>query len=152
MLRKNSKILFTIILAVFCTIFLSHSAIAGTIPDNNAPEPYEAAQGTFALQGTTPLDQIQATIELFDVGIASGALSGTGPANSATGRATAFGNMLDQAEYLIENGYTDAACNQLLAAYRKVDGKLIPPDFIKGSEAAELASQIWALIEDLNCM
>jgi hypothetical protein len=239
MLRKNSKFNFTIILAVFCTIFLSHLAIAAdnTPPDVTviAPQPNQAVQGDFVLQGTasdfsgiytvsfsvrepdgpegipigyddleatynstsasweyvldttalqngnyvvfamatdnvgnegmspvvpfsinnggdTPVEQIEDIIESFDDGIESGDLSGTGLGKSAAGRVTAFGNMLQQAEYLIENGFVAEACKQLQAAYNKVDGQPNPSDFIKGSEAAALASQIMALIDDLNCM
>jgi hypothetical protein len=240
MLRKNNKFNFIIILAVFCTIFLSHSAIRAEItpPDVTviAPQPNQAVQGDFVLQGTasdfsgiytvsfsvrepdgpegipigyddleatynstsasweyvldttalqdgnyvvfamatdnagnegmsdvvpfiinngtnTPLEQIEDIIDFFDDGIASGSLSGIGIIRKvAANREKAFSNMLLQVEYLIENGYTEEACDQLNAVYNKVDGKLLPLDFIGGSAAPELASEINALIQDLNCM
>jgi hypothetical protein len=60
--------------------------------------------------------------------------------------------MLVQAQYLIESGHTEEACEQLMDAYKKVDGTLRPPDLIGGSAAPELAAKIDALIEDLNCL
>jgi uncharacterized membrane protein len=100
----------------------------------------------------TPLEQIQSIIAFFDSNVESGYLSGIGKTEQdAAGKLKAFGNMLLQAQYLIENEYIEA-CEQLMSAYKKIDGQPQPPDFIEGNAAEELTSKINALIQDLNCM
>jgi hypothetical protein len=101
----------------------------------------------------TPLEQIQAIIDFFDNGVASGNLSGIGKTEqAAAGKLKAFRNMLLQAQYLIENENAAGACGLLMEAYKKADGTSRPPDFIGGSAAPELAAKIAAIIEDLNCL
>ena len=101
----------------------------------------------------TPEEQIQSIIEFYTSNVASGNLIGVGKTSTAKqGKLTAFNNMLMEAQYLIENGYTGKACNLLMAVSAKVDGKPLPPDFVAGSAALELANKINSLIESLNCM
>lgn len=110
-------------------------------------------KGFIATPITTPIEPIQVIIEFFDNGTTSGNLSGIAKTEqAAAGKLKAFRNMLLQAQHLIENGDTEEACEQLMAAHKKVDGKPLPPDFIGGSAASELAAKIAALIEDLNCL
>jgi hypothetical protein len=181
MLKKNIKITFTIILGVFCIMFLSNSAIAA---DNEVVQDELVLQGTAsdfsAIYTVSPSEQIQEIIDFYDDGITSGNLSGTGLTEKVKqNREKAFGNMLANAQYLIDNEYTEEACTQLMSAYKKVDNTillppdfiegsaapklagrikvlianyLLPPDFIEGSAAPELASKINVLIQNLNCM
>jgi len=156
MLKKNNKITFTIsMLSVFCIMLLSNSAIAA---DNEVVQDELVLQGAASdfsgIYTVSPSEQIQNIIDFYDDGIASDDLSGTGLTEKVKqNREKAFGNMLANAQYLIDNEYIEEACTQLMSAYKKVDGFLLPFDFIENSAAkTELASKIHVLIQDLNCM
>jgi len=95
------------------------------------------------------IDNIQ---DVFDSAVTSGTLTGNGPtATSSNGKLKALRNMLEPAEYLIDNGLIAEACQQLRDAYKKTDGNPKPPDFVTGDAAATLAAQIQNLINSLGC-
>jgi len=97
-------------------------------------------------------EQIEDTQEFFDDAVSSGELTGTGPTSTAAaGKLNAIENMLEQAEYLIDNGFIEEACNQLNAIYKKTDGKAKPKDFVTGAAAEDLAEKILALMDSLGC-
>lgn len=95
---------------------------------------------------------IEEILEFFDTAVESGGLFGIGPTvTSAEGKLNAFRNMLEEAAYLIANGYIAEACQQLSAIYRKTDGMTPPPDFVAGEGSEHLAEMILALMNDLGC-
>ena len=95
------------------------------------------------------IDNIQ---DVFDSAVTSGTLTGNGPtATSSDGKLKALRNMLERAEYLIDNGFFAQACQQLQDAYKKTDGNLKPPDLVTGTAVATLAAQIQNLINSLGC-
>jgi hypothetical protein len=90
-------------------------------------------------------------LAFFDASVADGSLWGDGPGRSGEGRKKALRNMIEAAGDLIEDGYIETACEQLLDAYDRCDGLFPPPDFVNGSAAAALAQMILDLIEELGC-
>jgi hypothetical protein len=98
----------------------------------------------------SPKLQIDNIHKLFDTSVLSGNLAGDGPGSSANGRLKALRNMLERAEELIDNGYIAEARQQLEDAYKKTDGDLKPPDFVKGSATKTLAAAIQNLIYSLG--
>jgi hypothetical protein len=58
--------------------------------------------------------------------------------------------MLDEAQKLMLAGRHSEAREQLLEAYRRVDGRVRPPDFVSGEAADELANMILDLIDALT--
>jgi Tol biopolymer transport system component len=99
----------------------------------------------------SPEEQIDEVIESFDEWVEDGSVEGSGQGNSAAGRLNAFGNMLDEAEALIDAGLYEEACEQLMAAYMKTDGLTPPPDFVTGEQADDLAAMIQDLMDNLGC-
>ena len=96
-------------------------------------------------------DQAGALVKGFDEGVAAGDLSGSGPGGSAPGRLDAMRNMLVRAEELIAAGLLGDACRQLLDAFKRTDGASPPTDFVVGSAAGSLASEIATLRQNLGC-
>ena len=106
------------------------------------------------LLNTTPISpeqKITATLEYFDTAVTSGELRGTGPGNSASGKLGALRNMIEQAGFLIRADNVAGACQQLLDAYNRTDGRPKPSDFVQGSAAGKLAEKILELRSSLNC-
>ena len=120
---------------------------------NNSGMVVGTAEGSFiAFPNTTPSEKIQTIMGFFNFGVANGNLKGIGIIKLfAAYKLKAFRNMLVQAQDLIENRDTEAACNKLKNLYKKIDGKPWPPDFIGGSAASDLAAKIDALIKSMNC-
>jgi hypothetical protein len=87
----------------------------------------------------------------FDASVADGSLVGNGPGKSADGRRKALRNMLVASGKLIEKGYIDEACNQLLDAYKRCDGVPRPPEFVGGPAALNLATMILDRMASLGC-
>jgi len=100
---------------------------------------------------SSPEQQISATLEFFDDSVDEGTLTGNGSGNSANNKLNALRNMIEQAGEFIESGDVAGACQQLVDAYKKTDGKPKPPDFVQGSAAAELADKIMEVIDSLHC-
>jgi hypothetical protein len=106
------------------------------------------------LLNTTPISleqKITATLEYFDAAVTSGELGGTGSGNSASGKLGALRNMIEQAGVLIRADNIAGACQQLLDAYNRTDGRPKPSDFVQGSAAGKLAEKILELRSSLNC-
>ena len=101
--------------------------------------------------GLPPEEQIANILEFFDDSVESGTLVGAGSGASADHRLDAVMHMIETAGALIEEGDIDGACNQLMAAYGKTDGDPIPPDFVTGSAASDLAFMIDELRQSLGC-
>jgi beta propeller repeat protein len=110
-----------------------------------------ALSGAGVQAPTPPQQQIAEILVFFDESVANGTLLGNGPGNSAQGRRNALRNMLRATSDLIENGSVNAACQQLLDAYRRTDGLPQPPDFVGGTAATELARRIRELRQSLGC-
>jgi hypothetical protein len=95
-------------------------------------------------------------LQFFDSSVSSGALQGKGPGRSASHRLNAFRNMLMEAGSLLDQGMTEEACGQLMAAKKKVGV------FVTGSEGgpnkgassggalAELDTMIDQVLESLK--
>ncbi len=98
-----------------------------------------------------PSEQIAEMIGFIDSSVDEGRLAGDGPGSSAGKRLNALQNMIEAAGDLIEDGWFEEACQQLMAAYKKTDGQPRPPDFVAGDAAAELASKIQDLMTNLGC-
>lgn len=114
--------------------------------DGNDYEIFMAVPGSL-----TPSEQIDGILDFFDDSVEDGSLVGDGPGNSAQHRLLALRNMIEAAGYLIEQGYIEAACQQLMDVYKHVDGLPRPPDFAVGEAAAQLAEIILDLMADLGC-
>jgi hypothetical protein len=106
-------------------------------------------------------DQAIAVIdEVFDPAVVAGTLEGDGPGGSAggcdpeghcTGRIGALRGMIEAAGDLIDAGFIDEACNQLLDAQNRTDGLFPPPDFVTGPSAPVLYHEIGQLRSNLGC-
>jgi hypothetical protein len=89
----------------------------------------------------------------FDDAVSMGTIVGNGPtATSSAGMLTAFGNILEQVDALLNMGDLQGACTQLLTVYKKADGLSTPPDFIAGPSTEDLAEMIQDLIDSLGCV
>jgi hypothetical protein len=99
-----------------------------------------------------PEERIAEIREFFDASIGTGDLVGDGPGGSGQGRVNVLRNMIEAADDLIEVGDTAGACQQLSDAYRRSDGKFLPPDFVTGDDASELAIMIQNLMTYLGCI
>jgi hypothetical protein len=100
--------------------------------------------------GQTPVT-ITDILAFFDQSVADGTLYGNGPGKSDNGRKKAMRNKLKAAGDLIDGGYIDQACEQLLDAYQRCDGLPRPPEFVAGPARSTLAQMILNLMGDLGC-
>ena len=123
--------------------------IKSSDPDEPVVEVTLTGRGASAV--VTPLEQIEAIVDFVDSSIKEGTLSGKGKGKSAKNRLNALSKMLERAKTLIVEESYEEACEQLNSAYKHVDGKNRPPDFVTGPAAPELASKILELIETLEC-
>lgn len=98
-----------------------------------------------------PEEEIAEILDFIDMSVDAGTLEGTGNGNSPEHRLNALINMIEAAGDLIEAGEIDAACGQLMAAYKKCDGQPRPPDFVAGEALEELAQMILDLMASLGC-
>lgn len=98
-----------------------------------------------------PSDALGTILVFFDQSVTDGTLVGSGPGGSGAMRLTALRNMLEAAGDLIDVGQAEKACNQLLDAYLRTDGVFPPPDFVAGTAAPELATQIQDLRTSMGC-
>jgi beta propeller repeat protein len=98
-----------------------------------------------------PQQQIADILAFFDSSVQAGTLTGNGSGNSGAGRRNALRNMLTAAGNLIQQGRISDACQQLLDALNRTDGNSLPPDFVAGSAAADLAQRIRTLRATLGC-
>lgn len=90
-------------------------------------------------------------LESFDDWTEGGDLIGSGSGMSSVNRLNAFENMLETAQTLIEEGDIEKACRQLLAIYRKCDGKPSPNDFVSGDAAFDMSKLILHLMANIEC-
>lgn len=79
----------------------------------------------------------------------NGDLVSTGKGKSAANRAWVFLKWIVKAETLILAGEFDEAHDLLSAVLRKVDGASSPPDFVDGTAAEPIASQILQILTAL---
>jgi len=84
----------------------------------------------------------------FDAAVADGTLVGDGRGKSAKGRLKALRNKIEAAVALIEAGFVEEGCDQLLDAYNRCDGES-PPGFVSGESADDLADMIKEVLLDL---
>jgi hypothetical protein len=89
--------------------------------------------------------------EVFDPAVDDGTLVGDGPGSSGPGRLRALRNMIEAAGDLIDTGFIDEACDQLLNAQKRADGLFPPPDFVTGPSGPVLYDEIGLLRSDLGC-
>jgi len=59
--------------------------------------------------------------------------------------------MIEAAGDLIDDGYIEEACQQLLDAYHRTDGVRRPPEFVAGEAAPTLAGMTLELMDSLGC-
>ena len=97
------------------------------------------------------LPQLKKILNFFDASEQKGTLVGSGPGKSADGRLKALRNMIVSAGSLIEKGDYPNACEQLMDAYNRTDGKPKPPEFADGTAARQLAIKIMDLMNDMEC-
>jgi len=90
-------------------------------------------------------------LAFFDASVADETLAGSGPGNSANGRRNALRNMIEAAGDLIDDGYIEEACQQLMVAYERCDSLPRPPEFVAGPATSALATMILDLIAGLGC-
>jgi len=107
--------------------------------------------GTGLRAPVPPEQQVSDILSFMDAAILGGTLTGSGPGNSASGRLGALHNMIEAAGSMIKNGQYAEACDQLRDALNRTDGAPKPPDFVTGTDAANLAAAIQALRADLGC-
>ncbi|MGA1840761.1 MAG: hypothetical protein ACMUIU_09070 [bacterium] len=86
----------------------------------------------------------------FDSYVDEGILAGSGPGNSAPMRLKAFRNMIESSINLLCEGHLDEGIEQLMDAYKHIDGLPNPPDFVTGFGSEEMAFEFQMMIENLN--
>jgi len=134
------------------TVLGYNSAVLKIASDDPDEPVVEVALGAVGIEiPLPPSEQIANILAFFDTSVEEGTLAGDGPSKSAEKRLNALRNMLNAAGDLIEHELFQEACQQLLDAYKKTDGQLRPPDFVKGEAAPELANMIQALRTSLGC-
>jgi hypothetical protein len=101
--------------------------------------------------GVTPPTSVADILAFFDASVADGTLVGNGPGSSADNRRNALRNMIEAAGDLIDNGYVNDACEQVLDALNRTDGVDRPPEFVAGPAAPVLADMIIDLMGALGC-
>jgi hypothetical protein len=99
----------------------------------------------------TPAEQIDALLDFIDESVAAGSLVGSGLGRSGEHRLGALLNMIEAASGLVDAGHTDGACTQFSTVLRRTDGLLLPPDFVEGEAATEVAERVRTLLSDLGC-
>jgi len=92
------------------------------------------------------VEQAQRIIDDYDAAIDDGTLAGSGPGQSADGRANALYNKLLAAKVNIENGDYTAALALLYDVYKLCDGSPKPDDFVEGDARDDIAAKVSALI------
>jgi hypothetical protein len=93
------------------------------------------------------VEQAEQIVADYADAIADGTLTGTGPGQSADGRAAALYNKLVLASGYIANGDYTAALSLLYDVYKFCDGLPKPGDFVTGVAREEIAGKTLALIE-----
>lgn len=119
-------------------------------PGEGRPNEYTGKAYAF-ISPPAPSELAADLLRFIDTSVANGTLVGLGPGSSASGRLHALRNMIAASGDRIAEGETTAACQQLLDAYRKVDGMARPPDFATGPAAAEVRARIIELRATLGC-
>jgi uncharacterized repeat protein (TIGR01451 family) len=115
----------------------------GTSGPDPDPSDDSASTGTPV---QTPQEQLEDIVTLIEDAVAAGELEGSGSGASADNRLNVVIRWLGQA-----GGGEDVSCSLLQNALLRTDGLSPPPDFVTGPAAAELATQIQALITWLGC-
>ncbi len=100
---------------------------------------------------TPPQEELSEILTFIANSVSNESLQGSGPGNSANGRLKALINMIEASGDLIEDGFIEQACQQLLDAYDRTDGYDSPPDFVGGEATVILANMILDLMEGLGC-
>ena len=90
-------------------------------------------------------------LDSFDDWTGSGDLVGSGTGKSSDYRLNAFGNKLETAQDLIDEGDIDGACEQLMATYMICDGKPRPKDFVSGDAVMDMSKLILHLMASIEC-
>lgn len=90
-------------------------------------------------------------LDSFDDWTGSGDLVGSGTGKSSDYRLNAFGNKLETAQALIDEGDIDGACEQLMATYMICDGKPRPKDFVSGDAVMDMSKLILHLMASIEC-
>ncbi len=90
-------------------------------------------------------------LQTFDDFVDAGSLVGNGPGASGPNRLNALRNKLATVDALAAQGDTEGACDELASSLLKTDGDDIPPDFVKGEAANDLAAAIQQAQIDLGC-
>ena len=99
---------------------------------------------------------INGLLQFFDSAVSSGGLQGKGPGKSASHRLNAFRNMLVEAGSLLDQGMTEDACGQLIAAKKKLGVFVIGSEdaLSKGASSegslAELENMLNQVLESLS--
>ncbi len=106
------------------------------------PEPFDVSRPY--------LTQIEEIKSFMQTNVENENLKGAGKGKWADKRLKALNKMLIITSHLIENGYLEAARNNLIAIYKKTDGKANPKDFVEGEAKEEFASKIQHIIKTLS--
>jgi hypothetical protein len=106
------------------------------------PEPFDVSRPY--------LTQIKEIKSFMQTNVKNGDLQGAGKGRGADKRLKVLNKMLIITSHLIENGYLEAARNNLIAIYKKTDGKANPKDFVEGEAKEEFASKIQHIIKTLS--
>ncbi len=106
------------------------------------PEPFDVSR--------LYLTQIEEIKSFMQTNVKNGDLQGAGKGRGADKRLKVLNKMLIITSHLIENGYLEAARNNLIAIYEKTDGKANPKDFVEGEAKEEFASKIQHIIKTLS--
>jgi len=114
----------------------------------HVPGSYTEGAGWAVRDGdvATPAEKVTDVVGAFEDGVGDGTLAGSGPGDSADGRAGALYNKLLEAQAYIGAGDYPTALTLLYDIYKLCDGMLPPPDFIDGSARQEFADLVMELI------
>lgn len=128
----------------------SEAILRLTSSDPAAPEVDIRLIGTGLITELTAQENAQAILEFLEEGFAAGTIVGEGKGKSAWHKAYAFQRMLLTARQLIDAGYDRVALIALYDAYKKCDGRRMPPDFVSGQDVPDLNAMIADLINQIK--
>lgn len=129
----------------------SHSAELRIISNANNSDVFIPVQGVGVPTESPPGEYMADLIDSFNKFVKNKTIKPSGPVCSARCRLKTFGNMLKASSDLINAHDFESACVQLRDTLRRIDGDMLPPDFMEGLKAETLATKIRGVINQLEC-
>lgn len=119
--------------------------------DPAAPTTAVALSATSVTKDVTVGQQMAAVLAFFDQSVQNRSLVGTGNTRTAGLRVRALRSTLEVAYDLIGRNRKVLACATLVLAQTATDGRALPPDWVTGAAAPQLAAKIAQVRVSLGC-